>query len=120
MDNIRGKAAIVGIGEVPTGMYPERSYVEAAVAVSEMAIKDSGIPKGEIDTVIPIGVLSSGLWTLEFISWNYIIKGGIVVWNGTSYNKETSVSFCLFIQRHIFAKIFCFNFQDFQKFRNIF
>ena len=57
MSSIRGKAAIVGIGEVPTGMYPERSFTEAAVAVSEMAIKDAGIPKEEIDTVIPIGVV---------------------------------------------------------------
>ena len=61
MESIRGRAAIVGVGEVPTGMFPERSFVEAAVAVCEMAIKDAGIPKEEIDTVIPIGVLANPL-----------------------------------------------------------
>ena len=59
MGTIRGKVAIVGIGEVPTGMYPDRSFVKAAAEASEMAIRDSGVPKGEIDTVIPIGVLAN-------------------------------------------------------------
>jgi acetyl-CoA C-acetyltransferase len=52
--SIRGKTAIVGLGEIPTGIYPDRSFVEQAVTVSEMAIRDAGISKDEIDTVIPI------------------------------------------------------------------
>jgi len=59
--SIRGKAAIVGIGEVPTGKYPDRSFIEQTIEVSEMAIKDAGIAKKEIDTVIPIGVVSNPL-----------------------------------------------------------
>lgn len=70
MANIRGKAAIVGIGEVPTGIFPERSFIEAAVNASEMAIKDAGIPKEEIDTVIPIGVIANPLDNVNMIcSW---------------------------------------------------
>ncbi|MHA2033573.1 MAG: hypothetical protein ACW99Q_29750, partial [Candidatus Kariarchaeaceae archaeon] len=42
---------------------------------------------------IPNGILTSGLWTLEFNSWNYIVKGGIIVWNGTSYNEGSSITF---------------------------
>ncbi|MGD0274764.1 MAG: thiolase family protein [Syntrophales bacterium] len=61
MGSIRGKIAIVGIGEVPTGMYADRSFVEAAVQVSEMAIRDAGIPKKDIDTVIPIGAVANSL-----------------------------------------------------------
>lgn len=61
MASIRGKAAIVGIGEVPTGRYPERSFIEQSIAVAEMAIKDAGIPKKDIDTVIPIGVVANPL-----------------------------------------------------------
>ena len=61
MASIRGKAAIVGIGEVPTGKYPERSFIEQTVSVAEMAIRDAGIPKKEVDTVIPIGVVANPL-----------------------------------------------------------
>lgn len=61
MASIRGKTAIVGIGEVPTGKYPERSFTEQSIEVAEMAIKDAGIPKKEIDTVIPIGVVANPL-----------------------------------------------------------
>jgi acetyl-CoA C-acetyltransferase len=61
MESIRGKTAIVGIGEVPTGIYPERSFVEQVVTVSEAAILDAGIEKGEIDTVIPIVAVANSL-----------------------------------------------------------
>jgi hypothetical protein len=53
----------------------------------------TGTSLGSEKIIIPNGVLSSGLWSLEFSSWNYIIKAGIVVWNGTSYNAESSVNF---------------------------
>jgi len=43
MGTLRGKGAIVGIGEVPTGRYPERTLIEAAVDVSEQAIKSAGV-----------------------------------------------------------------------------
>lgn len=61
MSSIRGKAAIVGVGEVPTGKFPDRTMLEAAVEVADMAIKDAGIPKEEIETVIPIGVVANSL-----------------------------------------------------------
>ena len=61
MPGIRGKAAIVGIGEVPTGRYPDRSFIDQTVSVAEMAIRDAGIPKKDVDTVIPIGVVANPL-----------------------------------------------------------
>lgn len=61
MDSIRGKTAIVGIGEVPTGLYPERSFVEQAVSAAEMAIRDAGITKEEIDTVVPILAVANNI-----------------------------------------------------------
>ena len=97
MDTIRGKAAIVGIGEVPTGMYPERSYVEAAVGVSEMAIKDAGIPKEEIDTVIPIGVLANPIdnanmicsWMVEELGLVKTAKSNFQVMSGGSSSANS-------------------------------
>lgn len=52
----------------------------------------TGINLGSERIIIPNGVLSSGLWTFEFVSWNYIVKGGIIVWNGTSYNEQSSIT----------------------------
>ncbi len=51
--------AIVGIGEVPTGRFPERTALEAALWSSRQAIQDSGIDKSEIDVVMPAGALFS-------------------------------------------------------------
>lgn len=73
MINMRGKAAIVGIGEVPSGHYKDRSFSTAAVAVAEMAIRDAGISKNEIDTVIPIGVVSDALDNVNMIC-SYMVE----------------------------------------------
>lgn len=51
--------AVIGIGEVPTGRFPERSALEAALVASRQAIQDSGVKKSEIDVVIPAGALFS-------------------------------------------------------------
>jgi len=53
MSRNRGKTAIVGIGEVPTGRYPDRGAIAIAVDAARMAIADAGIDKEEIDFVIP-------------------------------------------------------------------
>ncbi len=61
MASIRGKTAIVGIGEVPTGRYPDRTFIEQTIEVAEAAIRDAGLEKKEVDTVIPIGVVANPL-----------------------------------------------------------
>lgn len=50
-------AAIVGIGEVPTGKYPDRSALEAAAQVSRLAVQDSGIDKNDIDVIMTTGAI---------------------------------------------------------------
>jgi acetyl-CoA C-acetyltransferase len=97
MKTIRGKAAIAGIGEVPTGHFPDRSFIEAAVAVSEMAIKDAGIPKEEIDTVIPIGVVSNPLdntnmvcsWMIEELGLGKTAKSNFQLMSGGSSSANS-------------------------------
>ncbi len=51
----RGEAAIVGIGEVPSGVYPDRPCLQSALQSAHDAIEDSGLPYDEIDAVIPAG-----------------------------------------------------------------
>lgn len=48
----KGEFAIIGVGEVPTGNYPERSEFEIAYTVARMAIQDAGIDKNEIGAVL--------------------------------------------------------------------
>ena len=55
-------AAVVGIGEVPTGKFPERSAVEAALSAASDAIAQSGLKRSEIDVVMP----TSALFSSEF------------------------------------------------------
>ncbi len=77
MESIRGKTAIVGIGEVPTGIYPERSLIEAAVAASEMAIRDANIPKEDVDTVIPILVVANNVDNANMICSQMVEELGL-------------------------------------------
>ncbi|MBU2551897.1 MAG: thiolase family protein [Proteobacteria bacterium] len=94
---IRGKTAIVGIGEVPTGHYPGRSFIEAAVAVCEQAIRNANIPKAEIDTVIPIGVVSNPLdnanvvcsWLIEELGLGRTAKSNFQIMSGGSSSANS-------------------------------
>ena len=96
-NSIRGKAAIVGIGEVPTGLFPDRSFISAAVDVCDMAIKDAGISKDEIDTVIPIGVVSNALdnanmlcsWMIEELGMTKTAKSNFQVMSGGSSSANS-------------------------------
>jgi acetyl-CoA C-acetyltransferase len=49
MDN---KLAIIGIGEIPTGWYPDNTCVGMAVEVIKEAITDAGIGKGDIGALL--------------------------------------------------------------------
>lgn len=64
---LRGKFAAIGIGEVPTGNYPERTVLDAALEASRQAVRDSGLRKEDIDYVIPTGVIFSGEFNADLI-----------------------------------------------------
>ena len=97
MESIRGKTAIVGIGEVPTGIYQERSFIEQAVAVGEMAIQDAGIAKEEIDTVIPIIAVANPVdnanlvcsWLVEEMGMGKTCKANFVCASGGSSSSNS-------------------------------
>ena len=92
MDTIRGRTAIVGLGEVPTGHYPDRSFIDAAVTVCEQAILSSNLKKQDIDTVIPIGVVGNPLdnanmvcsWLIEELGLGRTAKSNFQVMSGGS------------------------------------
>ena len=59
MGRLKGKVAIVGIGEVPTGRFPDKPAIYHAVESARQAIRDSGIDKDEIDFVMPTAAMFS-------------------------------------------------------------
>jgi acetyl-CoA C-acetyltransferase len=97
MDKIRGKAAIIGVGEVPTGIYPNRPFIRSAIDAAVMAIKDAGIKKSEIDTVIPIGVVSNPLdnanilcsWVVEELGLGNVAKSNFQLMSGGSSSANS-------------------------------
>lgn len=65
---MKRKIAIVGIGEVPSGRYPERSAIECALKATRMAIQDAGVGKERIDTVIPTAALCSPQFNTDLVT----------------------------------------------------
>jgi acetyl-CoA acetyltransferase len=59
MGSLKGKIAIVGIGEVPTGRFPDMPAIYHAVESARLAVKDAGINKDEIDFVMPTAAMFS-------------------------------------------------------------
>ena len=55
MDN----AVFVGTGELPSGRYPDRSFMGDLVAVAHLALQDAGLTPHDVDTVVLIPCLHS-------------------------------------------------------------
>ena len=65
---MKERIAIVGIGEIPTGRFPERSAIQCAIESGRMAIQDSGLPKDEIDTLIPTAALCGPAFNTDLVT----------------------------------------------------
>ena len=70
-------AAVVGIGEVPTGKFADRSALEAAAAVARMAVKDSGLDRRQIDVIMPTGSIFSRDFNSDLIFGRLVEELGL-------------------------------------------
>jgi acetyl-CoA acetyltransferase len=77
MSSLKGKVAIVGIGEVPTGRYPDTAAIYHAIESARLAIKDAGINKDEIDFVMPTAALYSPQFNTELVTCRIIEELGL-------------------------------------------
>jgi acetyl-CoA acetyltransferase len=77
MSRNRGDTAIVGIGEIPTGRYPDRAAIAFGLDAARMAIHDAGINKDEIDFVIPTGALFSSQFNTELVTCRLVEELGL-------------------------------------------
>jgi acetyl-CoA C-acetyltransferase len=53
------EAAFVGIGELPSGRYPDRAFMGGLVDVAVAAVRDAGLTVPDIDTILLIPCLHS-------------------------------------------------------------
>ena len=77
MSKIRGNVAIVGIGEVPTGRFPEKGAISFALESARMAIADAGLSKDDIDYVIPTGAMFSSQFSNELVTGRLVEELGL-------------------------------------------
>ncbi len=77
MSKLKGQAAIVGIGEVPTGRFPDRPAIYSALESARLAILDAGIDKNEIDTVLPTAALYSSQFNTELVCSRIVEELGL-------------------------------------------
>lgn len=68
MSSLKNKVAIVGIGEVPTGRFPEKAAIYHAIESARLAIADAGIKKDDIDFVMPTASLYSSQFNTELVT----------------------------------------------------
>jgi len=77
MSNVKGKVAIVGIGEVPTGRFPETAAIYHAIESAKLAIRDAGIDKDEIDYCMPTAALFSPPFNTELVTCRVVEELGL-------------------------------------------
>ncbi|MBU3915868.1 thiolase family protein [bacterium] len=77
MDKLKGKIAFVGIGEVPTGRYPDTAAIYHAIESAKLAIRDAGINKDDIDYVMPTASLYSPAFNTELVTCRIVEELGL-------------------------------------------
>ena len=77
MSNLKGNVAIVGIGEVPTGRFPETAAIYHAIESAKLAIRDAGIDKDEIDYSMPTAALFSPPFNTELVTCRVVEELGL-------------------------------------------
>lgn len=78
MSAFKGKVAVVGIGEVPTGKFPEKECLEHALTSCRDAILDAGINKDEIDVIIPTGTFFDRRYNTDMIFSKLVEELGLL------------------------------------------
>ena len=78
MADFKGKVAVVGFGEVPTGKFPNRPCLASALESCRQAILDSGIDKNEIDTIIPTGTFFNRRYNTDMVFSRLVEELGLL------------------------------------------
>lgn len=92
MSHNRGKSAIVGVGEIPTGRYSDQGAISFALDAARQAIADSGLDKDDIDFVIPTTAVFSFQFSNELTTCRLVEELGLknVAANATVFSGGSS------------------------------
>ena len=75
--NADNDPVFVGVGEVPTGKFPDRGFIEALTKVAILALKDAGMAPRDIDTIMLIPCLHSGADQADLVFSRMVEELGI-------------------------------------------
>jgi acetyl-CoA C-acetyltransferase len=67
----------VGVGEIPTGKFPDRGFIQALTKVAVLALKDAGMVPKDIDTIMLIPCLHSGADQADLVFSRMVEELGI-------------------------------------------
>src|SRR6266568_3602428 len=82
--SLRGKAAIVGIGEVPTRRaYPGRSMEGLCAEAARLAIEDAGLRKEEIEGLVVDGTNATPAAMAEYLGMRPVFATGVSMQGAT-------------------------------------
>jgi acetyl-CoA C-acetyltransferase len=106
MNKGKAKGAIIGIGEVPTGRYPDIEAIQFAMKAAKMAIEDAGIDKDEIDCIMPTAAMFSGNFTNEMATGRIVeelglknVKANCNIWSGGSSSSNSLKLACAMVEQ---------------------
>ena len=78
--SVRGKAAIVGIGEVPTQrVRPDRTMYGLCAEAAQLAIEDAGLTKANIDGLVTDGGYGTPAAMAEYIGIKPTFATGVAM-----------------------------------------
>jgi acetyl-CoA C-acetyltransferase len=77
----------VGVGEIPSGRYPERSFIGDLTAVALLALKDAGMAPKDVDTILLIPNLHGFADQADLVFSRMVEELGL--------NREAKASFML-------------------------
>ncbi len=115
MSEFKGKVAIVAIGEVPTGKFPDRPCLQNALEACRGAILDSGIEKDEIDVVVPTGTFFNRRYNTDMIFSQLVEELGLLgkakenvqVFSGGSSSSSMLRAACGWITAGLAKTVLC-------------
>ena len=67
----------VGVGELKTGKFPDRGFIEALTKVAILALRDAGMVPKDIDTILLIPNLHSGADQADLVFSRMVEELGI-------------------------------------------
>lgn len=115
MSSFKGKVAIVGIGEVSTGKFPDRPCLQNALESCKLAIEDAGIKKEDIDVVMPTGTFFSRRYNTDMVFSQLVEELGLLgkcssnfqVFSGGASSSSMLETACGLITAGIAETILC-------------